>query len=250
MTTIDQYSSECLSRALRTVTDELLASAANAVGDLSVVETALFRAIGSVRSLLVSASLQAAEASTPEQYCCSTCHGRLVGWGSYRREIVTSCGGGRVRVRRYRCQSCGKGFMPLLVRNGLESTCYTLGARQAIATEAAQSAFVPASERLQMLGICVSAASVERISDEVSKLREQEEEALRGYLMLHGRDLNLPLHDVRRWKRADRNATLVVSVDGAMVRSNTAGDGGLEWFEVRAGTLTLSAGDAPKICVA
>ncbi len=250
MSTIVQTNLNLLRDELESIASDLLVASSKSGGDLSVVEQALGSALGRARAAMARASLETASSSMEKAYCCPDCEQRLTYWGCYDRQIITCAGGARVRVRRYRCLGCGKEIAPLLVRNGLEQTSYTFGARQTIAEEAAEASFGRASERLGRLSVDISAASVERISDEVSILREQEEEAVRGYLMLHGHDLNLLLHDTRAWERIDEGAWLVLSVDGAMVRSTIAGEGGLEWFEVRAGALTLSTEGAPKVRVA
>jgi hypothetical protein len=39
---------------------------------------------------------------------CGACGSRLIGWGSYRRQLRQGPERGRVRVRRWRCRGCGR----------------------------------------------------------------------------------------------------------------------------------------------
>jgi len=39
---------------------------------------------------------------------CGACGSRLIGWGSYRRQLRQGPGRGLLRVRRWRCRGCGR----------------------------------------------------------------------------------------------------------------------------------------------
>jgi hypothetical protein len=253
MPIINQPDARILCERLLPALDLLLSSAVSAGGDLCAVERSLETALQSVRRQLVCASLEATQSACGDEFFCPGCKSRLTGWGRYPRIVVTSQGEGSLNVKRLRCRKCRSNYSPILTRNDLESTQYTIGARQAIAVEAAEAPFGRASERLRHLGIAISASEVDQIAREVGNWRKDEEEAVRSFLVLKGRDLALPLHDTRPWNRFGKATAAVVSVDGAKVRSNrydeNDGDKGLQWFEVRVGVVTLVAEAAPKICI-
>jgi len=251
MSDIRESLSESLLEKMQELLCDLLGASASSEGDLAMVESALNVALDKARHLMVASALRVAEDALDHAWSCRACGRALTGWSSAQRTVVTAFGEGSVRVRRYRCRTCGTDARPFLILNGLEKTIYTVGARQVIAEEASQTSFGGSSARLQRLGICISAAEVERVADEVSEWRTQEEEAVRSFALLDGRDLPLALHDPRPWQRCPADAAMIVSVDGAMVRSNKPdASGALQWFEARAGVISLNTPDAPKACVA
>jgi hypothetical protein len=241
-----------LLESIRPVLTLLLSSSASSGGDIVTVESFLGTALSSIRSLSVQAAIDAADSSLPSDYFCPGCSGRMGGWGRHKRSIMTLHGECLASVRRYRCRACSKNVFPILTLNGLDDTCFTIGARHAIAEEAAEGSFARTAHRMAKLGISISASEVERISDSVGTWREEEEEAIRAFAVLKGQDLGLPIHDIGVWERFPSDAAMVVSVDGAKIRSNVAaGDAtGMQWFEVRAASISLNGEHAPKICIA
>lgn len=231
----------------------MLAESQASVGDMGKLEAVLAKAMSSIRGEIVNAALAAGQRALTASavWACPDCEQKMSRWGSYNRSIVTSQGAGKVRAERYLCRKCRAQVSPFLVQNGLIDTQYTLGAREEIAREAAECSFDRAAHRLQRLGIPISAANTEIVSDNLAEDRETEEEAVRAHLVLCGKDLNLPLHDDAPWRRAAPTVAAVVSVDGAMVRSNKvdAAGRGREWFEVRAAVLSLNESGAPKIYI-
>ena len=253
MAIIPQITPELLSaQMLQKITisiDRLVQESLAALEDLEKVEQALKTALEDVRSCLVHGALEAMQANPPADYYCQKCQKRLTPWSSRTRVIVTRYGEGNLTINRLRCTACRTDAYPLQILNHLQNTHFTLGARHLIAEEAADASYGRAAARLMRLGIPVSSSEVDRIAQEVGQWRQAEEEAVRSYLLLLGKDLSLPLHDVKAWEQADADAAAVVSVDGAKVRSCVAGEKGLEWFEVRAGVMTLAQKNAPKVCV-
>jgi hypothetical protein len=230
---------------------KMLLSSESSSGDLSVAEGAIGVALNSVRSLMVDAALEVSGQSAQSSWSCPSCKKRMGAWTTRKNTVVTRHGSGRLAVTRYRCRSCCADFYPLQVLNDLRGTQFTIGARELIATEAADGAFAQASARLDRMGVPVSPSEVERISDDIGKMRKEEEELVRLHLNARNRDLNLPLYRWDDWTRGIARAKhAIMSVDGAKIRSDKAGSKGLEWFEVRSGVLTLPGGGAPKAQIA
>jgi hypothetical protein len=221
-------------------------------GDLAVAEAALGRALDDLRGILPFEALESASQSCGRDYRCLECKRALTPWGKRKRQVVTAHGEGVLRAERLRCRRCGTDVYPLLIRNAMVDTRFTLGARRVIAEEAANMPYASSSRHLKRIGIAVSASQADQIAQQVATWRKEEEEAVRAVAILKGQDLNLPLHDKRKWDRHPADTALVVSVDGAMVRSTTPGEHGLglEWFETRVGVLTLNCDYAPKAIVA
>jgi hypothetical protein len=238
--------------SLNAIAAQLMGRCLSADGSFALVEEALDKAIAQVRGQLVDLALASAQNGFSRELSCDTCRNRLTRWGGHSRVIVTAHGEGRLPVERWHCRWCNKDVYPILVRNGLTDSQYTIGARRVIAEEAAEAPYAHAARRLSVRGIIVSATQVDQIAQEIGHWRAHEEECARAYLMLSGRDLALPLHDKSAWERVPAHVAGVLSVDGGKVRSTTpAQDGqGLEWFETRAGVVSLNCDEAPKVFVA
>jgi hypothetical protein len=231
--------------------ERLLSLSGNASGDLAKVEEALESAMKAIRSEVVNAALEASCRLADSDFNCPKCRKRLTGWGSFERNVVTSQGEGSLKVQRFRCRACKVNFYPLLTLNGLENTQYTIGARHFIAAESTDAPFARTALRMERHAIPVSASEVDQISREVGCWRKEEEEAVRSFLVLKGRDLPLPLHDVQSWERSlAADAAIVLSVDGAKVRSPVNDGQSLEWFEVRAAAMETTGPNTPKISIA
>jgi len=252
MDSINQIVPDSLIASFVGIVHDLAIRCDSSGGDLGIAEAALGQAIDKVRGLLVGQALERSQAACRDSFYCRSCRKEMTPWGVYKRQVVTAHGEGQLRVERLYCRSCKTQMCPMLVRNALTGTQFSLGARRAIAEEAAEFPFGRAAQRMKRCGISVSAAQVDQIAQEVAGWRKDEEEAVRASLLLNGRDLKLELHDKARWERQPADTHMVISVDGAKVRSNALDkDGqGLEWFETRVGVLTLNCDQAPKVFVA
>jgi hypothetical protein len=229
----------------------MLVQSRSGAGDLAVTEDAIGVALDLARSLLVGAALEASSQEAPAAWACPSCKKRLCRWAVGDKSIVTRHGEGLLKVSRYRCRTCRKDFYPLQTLNDLSKTQFTIGARELIAVEAAEAAFAPASVRLGRLGVPVSASEVERIADDVGRMRKEEEELVRIHLHVRKKDLPIALYPWSDWDRAVKTAKhAIMSVDGAKIRSEHVGPKGLDWFEVRSGILTLPGAAMPKAQVA
>ena len=216
-------------------------------GDLGKTEEAVGAALDRVRSAMINAALKASSELAPDKWACPACKKRLVAWKGRLRTVVTSYGEGRLSVMRSRCRSCRRDYYPLQVLNDLGSTHFTIGARELIAIEAAEDSFSKATARLAKLRGPVSPSEVEQIADEVGQMRKDEEELVRIHLHTRNKDLPLRLYPWGQWESIVNGVPhAILSVDGAKVRSDTAGPDGLEWFEVRSGVPTLPGEKMPK----
>jgi hypothetical protein len=252
MDSISQNVPESVVESFSRIASELIVSCGTSGGDLGIAESALDQAIGRVRTLLVDQALESSQSACQGEFYCNICQHELTPWGAHKRLVVTAHGEGRLCVERLHCRWCNTDAYPMIVRNALTDCQYTIGARRIIAEECAELPFARAARKLRIRGIEVSATQSDQIAQQVASWRRDEEEAVRAFLMLDGRDLNLPLHDKAPWDHAPSDAVLVASVDGAKVRSTTIGEEGqgLEWFETRAGVLSLNCDNAPKVIVA
>ena len=230
---------------------EMLLDCSTCSGDLEEAESAIGSALQSVGSLMVSAALATADRSSTMNLCCPDCGGRLTRWSSQERTIVTCWGEGKAPVSRFRCRKCKTNHYPLSVQNDLTKCHFTIGARELIATEAAEASYLKASVRLGRLGIPISASQTERVAREVGQWRKDEEELVRAHLSQRGTDLALPLHTFNDWKRQSvLSECVLLSVDGGKVRSEQIGEKGLEWFEIRSGVISLDNTRACKARIA
>lgn len=246
---------QILSDDCHVVLEELIVSCIESCGDLSRAEEAMAAAISALRSIVVTGGARVCIGSSSRDFYCPECGLSLTHWATNLRHIVTCCGEGRFPSERYYCRRCETGYYPWQTEHGLDGkNQFTLVARQLIAQEAAQGPFEDASARLRRMGINVSPSEVDSIAREVGQWRKQEQEAVRAVSCQSAQVLPLPLHDWSRWPDNPSSEDVVVlSVDGAHVRSNIAGPKGLEWFEVRTGMIRLSGTDqhtSQKICVA
>jgi hypothetical protein len=139
--------------------------------------------------------------------------------------------------------------------NGLSGSQFTTGAQGLIGEAAAQTAFGHVSRwLLSERALPVSAKEVDRTARDVSEWRAQEEAQLKRAVFgeeaacqrAAGSD---PLEAAPAlgvfagWKEQD---PAQISVDGAMVRSpEKAEDGGLAWFEHRAGVIAPARDEDP-----
>lgn len=253
MATVTQRELEILSIQTTKVYESLLAQCAQSAGNIEVAEEAIARAISALRTLVVSSGVQVCADVADHAYCCPKCKAALTFWGHRKRTLVTGSGEGSLRASRYRCRSCRKDYYPWQVQHGLDGgNQFTLMAQRTIAEEAADGPFDKASSRLLRMGIPVSAAEVDRICRVVATWRKQEEEVVR-IARSQSKSLPLALQDWNRFPDVpEGDDVLVVSIDGAMVRSDEMGDDGLKWFEVRSGIIRLCRKEKPDInlCVA
>jgi hypothetical protein len=249
MALFPHVSVEILCQKVAPILTDLITASALSHGDLSSVEEHIGKALKQIIPLVISSGLRACSEQASEAMSCPDCGLRLTVWHKRDRAIMTAYGEGSLCVRRFRCKGCKKDHYPLQVQNDLEGSHFTLGARRLIAEEASYSPYTRAAQRLEQLGIRVSSSEVDRIVEEVSELRKMEEDVVRAHLCQKGSDLPLPLHDWSPWQRCSKDIACVMSVDGAMVRSDQLGVKGLEWFEVRAGVMCLDGHEDHKICV-
>ena len=147
MTVVSQSSTKVLLGQIAPHLDRMLASSASGAGDLALTEQAIGVAMDALRSLVVGSALRASTEALPTSWSCSKCKRRLNPWCVRPRSVVTSYGEGSLAVARYRCRSCREDFYPIQVLNDLTDTQFTIGARELIATEAADAAFAQASSR-------------------------------------------------------------------------------------------------------
>jgi hypothetical protein len=244
---------EILSGECVTVLEKLISSSVASRGDLAKAEEAMMRAISEFRSIVVTGSTRACVTSADRNYQCPTCGSGLTRWGTTLRSVVTCAGEGTFPSERYRCRHCGSDFYPWQTAHGLdEGQQYTLSARQLIAEEAACGAYDEAAVRLNRMGLNVSPSEVDRTACEVGTWCKQEQEVVRFHNAQGDRLLSIPLQDWSSWPANTLpDDVVVVSVDGAKVRSIEIGPKGLEWFEVRSGIIGLSREDClvSKVCV-
>ena len=249
MSYVPQVAVEILCQEVVPILKRLVTESAKSHGDIGAVEVQVGKALKQIVPLLVSSGLEACSEQSGEALSCPGCGLRLTIWQKRTRAVMTAHGEGSLPVRRMRCKGCRKDHYPLQVQNGLENTHFTIGARKLIAEEASYSPYARAAERLEQVGISVSSSEVDRIVAEVSQWRKLDEDVVRTYLCQQSKDLPLPLHDWNLWQMCPEDIPCVISVDGAKVRSDQLGPKGLEWFEVRAGIITLDGHEEHKVCM-
>lgn len=247
MDTIIESQAKILAESFIPTLITLLSGSRDSLGDLGKAEAAVGAALSKVREQMVAASLEQAGKSVSGLWFCPICHQRLTAWSIRERQIMTRYGDGPLSIKRYRCQACGHSAYPLQTLNDLDKTSFTIGARELIAREAANGPFGQAKIRLAELGVQVSASEVERIADEAGGMRKAEEELLRIHLHTRNADLPLPLVDWDAWGAPNDEDYVLISVDGAKIRSDQMGDKGLEWFEVRGGIISCSRKGVPTV---
>ena len=244
-----QAAAEILCEKLVPIVGRLVIESAKSNGDIGAVEVQVGKALKQIVPMLVSSGLEACSEQSREALSCPDCGLRLTTWQKRTRAVMTSYGEGSLPVLRMRCKRCRKDHYPLQVQNGLEDTHFTIGARKLIAEEASYSPYARAAERLEQVGISVSPSEVDRIVAEVSQWRKLEEDVVRTHLCQKSIDLPLPLHNWNLWQMCPEDVPCVMSVDGAKVRSDQVGPKGLDWFEVRAGVISLDGHEEHKVCV-
>jgi len=252
MATILSREQELLCKQFQPIISRLLQKSLASAGDLALTECALECAVKEIRPLLVSSAVRTCVSSADRQFVCPDCSRELTHWGSTARTIVTSSGEGVFESERYRCRSCKSSHYPWQASQGLDGrNQLTLGARALIAEEAACAPFDLAAQRLNRMGLAVSASEVDRVAREVGTWRKQEQEVVRS-VQTQGGSLRLPLQDWSEWPSDPSDNDIVVfSVDGAKVRSPEQGEQGSEWFEVRSGIVRYEQGNgtARKACI-
>jgi hypothetical protein len=237
-----------LHRQARQLIDEFALASVESAGDFAQVEESAQTIIQKLRSVLMTGGLRLSAAHSSAAYQCPCCGDLLRGWASGERRVATAEGEGSYSVTRYRCLRCQEDYYPLEEANGLSGSQFTTGAKAAIADEASERAFGPASLKLmQTRGLFVSAKEVDRTVREVAGWRKEEEEQLTDALFGEGASAarladpdqdplsEAPsLHAFADWPSG---APGLISVDGAMLRSPERGPDGLEWFECRAAVI-------------
>lgn len=241
-----QKCSDVLLRQLDIVVTEFTSACAEAGGDLAVVETAVERAIRRTRGIMLDVGVQAAVDRNRRTRLCPDCAQMLNAWSSRSRRVVTSEGEATYRPVRYRCKACKKDYYPFEEANGLSGSEFTTGAKVLIAERAADEPYAKTSRKLDSeRALPVSPKEVDRTMREVAGWRQAEQKATteaifgldaaearaRGEDPLAG---SPKLHGFEGWREGER---VLLSVDGAMVRSPEMGPKGLEWFECRAGVI-------------
>jgi hypothetical protein len=253
MPTVRDHALEVLVDRCRVVFDLFINACACSRGDLVRAEEAMASALMSVRSELVTSGMELCVRSADRCFWCPECGEALTHWGTDRRSVVTSVGEGTFPSERYRCRSCRTSYYPWQVAHGLdEKQQFTLSARQLIAQEAACGPYDETSDRLRRMGISISPSEVDRIAREVATWRKQEQEVVRSRSAMGDRLLSVPLQNWSSWPaEALSEDVVVISVDGAKIRSTQVGPKGLEWFEARSGIIRLSREECSgaKICV-
>lgn len=224
---------QVLLEGLARLAGEFVTACNASCGDLAQVEQAGAQMLQRLRALVMGCGVRVSAAAWEAQalLCCPQCGRWLDRWGYKARQVMTSQGPADYRTVRYRCRRCRQDHYPLEERNALTGQRLSLGARQQIAALAAQTAFGSAATLAAQMGLSVSASEVDRVAREVSAWRQEEEQrALEGHLAgepapvcgLFG-----PLPSVE-------GGSVLVSVDGAKVRSPERRGGDPVWYEARA----------------
>jgi hypothetical protein len=224
-------------------------------GDFSQVEQAAHTAILKLRGVMLSAGLTFSSDESRQTYHCPTCKAALHGWVLEPRRVVTSEGEATYRPVRYRCGRCQQDHYPLEEANGLSGSQFTTGAQGLIGEAAAQTAFGHVSRwLLSERALPVSAKEVDRTARDVSEWRAQEEELLCQAVFgeeaarqrADGCDPLAATAQLGIFGGWSERSVGLMSVDGAMVRSpEKAEDGGLAWFEHRAGVIAPARDEDP-----
>jgi hypothetical protein len=238
---------QVLRNAVEHILDVFTQAASRSSGDFAQVEEAAHIAIGALRKALMSAGLQMSATRSRQTYACPHCGETLHAWSLGLRQVVTAEGEASYSPFRYRCTRCDADYYPLEEANGLSGSQFTTGAKAVVAEVAAERPYAHAAAAVtQGRGLTISAREVDRTVREVAAWRAEEEQKLAGattgleaaMLRASGRDplLEQPLlHGDCVWPPG---AGVMISADGAMARSTTKGEEGLEWFECRAGLLS------------
>lgn len=214
-------------------------AAAKTLGDVGAVEQVAEACITRLRPQVVTAALAACVESAPRAYRCSQCGGWLDGWQNKVRRVVTAAGVGEMQSKRYRCRTCGTNHYPLEEANGLRGTSYTLGARHRIAALAALVPYGHVPDSAGWFGIEVSGSEVDRITHEVSSWRREEEAAALSAVMSGTPNDGPALFEAP----LPEDAPVLVSVDGAKVRSPERDENGALWYEARVGLIAAVGED-------
>lgn len=246
MNTIPQGRLEFLRARIGAVIDTFAEASLDSAGDFARVEEAARIAILRMREVLMSSGLELSASRSNRSYYCPTCSAGLRAWSLEPRRVVTSEGEATYRPLRYRCSTCSKDYYPLEEANGLSRSQYTTGAKAVIAEVGAEKPYAHVSGTLsKQRGLPVSPKEVDRTMREVAGWRAEEETELAQAVygpraaLLRAADADPlasapALHGFAAWPQ---NAPVLISVDGAMVRSTVKGIQGLEWFECRAGLI-------------
>lgn len=246
MKSIPQEQVILLHSAVGEILDVFAQASWQSQGDFGHVEQAASAAILKLRGALLSVGLQLSSESSCQTRLCPTCHTALHAWSQPTRRVVTAEGEGAYNPIRYRCLSCAADYYPLEEANGLRGSQFTTRAKGLIAETGADLPFGHVSRSLDAeRGLSVSAKEVDRTMREVSAWRAQEEKVVcdsvygeeAALLRAAGTDPLSAAPDLHGFASWPGNAKAMVSVDGAMVRSTSKGEDGLEWFECRAGLI-------------
>ena len=213
---------------------ELLQATEKRECDLFAVENDAHTLFLKLRSVVMSACVSTACVAKPSVRCPDCANEHLLRSQRIRR-IVTSEGEATYASSRYRCDRCARDYYPFEELNALVGRQFTIGARAAIAEEAAFVPYTRACAKLADRGIAVSPKEVDRTAQEVGGWRREHEQSVQEALTsrAHLED-DEPVPMLHSWARWERDTPAILSVDGAMVRSPQKGEQGLEWFECRA----------------
>ena len=239
---------------LRPAVEEMLSLCSKSEADFSVVESAVIAAVKVIRTQLVSRGLDVSARCTSHDYICPKCGQSLTVWGLRVRKVVTAAGSGNLRAIRYRCTQCCVDYYPIIEGNSLIGGKFTLGAKERIATDAADSCFRKVSRKLPEVGIEVSAKEVDRQVREagellrleqdketelyLNNLQRKTEESFICALGSEGSSAADPVPEAMfSWAGWEGQTWAQISVDGAKARSPEMGPTGLTWFDVRTGLI-------------
>jgi hypothetical protein len=238
MTAVQQRELAFLQDRFTTLAMLMLARAAQSQGSFWEAEEAVGAMVRALRAPLSESALRTSVASADRAYVCPECDVPLRRWDRQDREVVTAHGTCMLESWRYRCPVCRTDHRPIEEANGLVGSRFTAGAKLRIASRAADVPYAATASSLSESGIEISAKEVDRPVAEVSSWRQSEERevveatfAPMGCLQEDVKSAEVPLlFDWRGWSAREM---LLMSVDGAAIRSPERGDEGLLWYEGR-----------------
>jgi len=238
MTAVQQQELVFLQDRFTSLAMLMLSAASESRGNFWDAEAAVGAMILALRAPLAESALRTSVASADRAYVCPDCGAGLRRWDRQKREVVTAHGTCMLESWRYRCPECRTDHRPIEEANALVGNRFTLGAKLRIASRAAEVPYATTASSLSESGIQVSAKEVDRTVSEVSCWRQAEEEAAVEAAFSPVEDegdggaarSGPMLFDWRRWSARD---VMLMSVDGASIRSPELGESGLLWYEGR-----------------